>query len=136
MFANLSAHAPKALGALRIVTALLYLQHGTQKILSFPSGEMAGVPIASMGGASGLIELVCGVLIALGLLTRPAAFIASGHMAVAYWTVHFQPDNIFPINNGGDLAIQFCFVFLYLVFAGPGAWALDGALQSRKTASA
>src|SRR3546814_6544734 len=78
-----------------------------------------------MGAYAGVVESAAGLLIALGLFTRPAAFIASGTMAVAYWMAH-APQNFFPVNNGGDAAILFCFVFLYLVFAGPGAWSVDG----------
>ena len=82
---------------------------------------------ANLGAYAGLIELVCGLLIALGLFTRPAAFLASGTMAVAYWYAH-APQGFFPVNNSGDAAILYCFVFLYLVFAGPGPWSLDGCL--------
>jgi len=123
MFNRLSAYAPQALGVLRIVAGLLFLAHGTQKILGFPATEMQP-PIASMFGAAGIIEIVTGILIILGLFTRPAALVASGTMAVAYWMVH-APMNGFPVNNGGDAAILFCFFFLYLVFAGPGAWSVD-----------
>lgn len=123
-----------ALGALRIVSGLIFLEHGTQKFLSFPAGQMAGKGWAfdSLGGAgAGLIELICGTLLVLGLFTRPAAFLASGTMAVAYWYAH-APQNFFPINNGGDAAILYCFVFLYIVFAGPGAWSLDGILKRQR----
>jgi putative oxidoreductase len=125
---TLQQSAPLALSLLRIVTGLIFLAHGTQKLLGFPGGERANVPFDNMGAYAGLIELVAGALIALGLFTRPAAFVASGTMAVAYWTAHF-PQNFFPVNNGGDAAILYCFVFLYLVFAGPGPWSLD-ALRS------
>ena len=117
-----------ALGLLRIVSGLIFLEHGTQKFLSFPAGQRAGSGLAldNLGAYAGIIELVAGVLIALGLFTRPAAFLASGTMAVAYWLAH-APQNVFPVNNGGDAAILYCFVFLYFVFAGPGAWSVDGA---------
>lgn len=123
---SLSRSAPQALGALRIVTGLLFLEHGTQKFLSFPPGEMAGAgwaldnPIA----IAGIVELIAGTLITIGLFTRPAALIASGTMAVAYWMVH-APQNPFPINNMGEAAILFCFIFLYIAFAGAGAWSID-----------
>ena len=120
---RLSAYAPQALAVLRIMTALLFLAHGTQKILGFPAAEVAP-PAFSIFLISVVIEIVTGVLIAVGFFTRPAAFLASGTMAVAYWMAH-APVNFFPANNGGDAAILFCFVFLYLIFAGPGAWSVN-----------
>lgn len=124
--------APKMLSVLRIVAGLIFLEHGTQKFLSFPPGQAAGTGLAfdNPGAYSGLIELAAGLLIALGLFTRPAAFLASGTMAVAYWIAH-APQNAFPVNKGGDAAILYCFVFLYLVFAGPGPWSLDASRQRR-----
>ncbi|SMF78592.1 putative oxidoreductase [Allosphingosinicella indica] len=122
---QLNAWSPKMLSILRIVSGLIFLEHGTQKLLGFPPGKLANIPINNMGAYAGLVEFACGALIALGLFTRPAAFLASGTMAVAYWTAH-APQNAFPVNNGGDAAILYCFVFLYLVFAGPGAWSVDG----------
>jgi putative oxidoreductase len=115
------------LGVLRIVAGLIFLEHGTQKFLSFPPGPAAGMGLAldSMGAYAGIFEAGCGLLIAIGLFTRPAAFLASGVMAVAYWTAHF-PRDFFPVNNMGDAAILYCFVFLYISAAGPGAWSLDG----------
>jgi putative oxidoreductase len=121
---QLSRYAPIVLAVLRIVAGLLFLEHGTQKLFGFPPGEHAGVAVGSLPWIAGLLELVLGALIALGLFTRPAAFIASGEMAVAYWMAH-APQNSFPVNNGGDAAILYCFVFLYLVFSGPGALSLD-----------
>ncbi|KRA99690.1 DoxX family protein [Devosia sp. Root685] len=120
---RLSAYAPQALAVLRIMTALLFLAHGTQKLLGFPAAEFAP-PTFSIFWISGLIEIITGALIAIGFFTRPAAFLASGTMAVAYWMAH-APANFFPANNGGDAAILFCFVFLYLIFAGPGAWSVN-----------
>jgi putative oxidoreductase len=126
MIARLSAASPAMLSVLRIITGLLFLAHGTQKFFHFPSGDMAGSGWAldNLGAVAGIIELVTGALIALGLFTRSAAFVASGTMAVAYWYAH-APQNFFPVNNMGDAAILYCFVFLYLVFAGPGSWSLD-----------
>lgn len=126
-----SAHAPKMLSILRIMSGLLFLAHGTQKFLSFPSGERAGsgLQFDGPGAYAGLIELVTGALIALGLFTRPAAFIASGTMAAAYFLVH-APQNLYPVNNGGDLAILYCFVFLYFVFAGAGPISLDNRIRN------
>lgn len=123
MTERLSAYAPQALSVLRIIAALLFLAHGTQKLMGFPAAEFAP-PMFSIFWFAGVIEIVTGILIGIGLFTRPAAFIASGTMAVAYWMVH-APGNVFPANNGGDAAILFCFVFLFLVFAGPGVWSVE-----------
>jgi putative oxidoreductase len=124
--------APKMLSVLRIVTALLFLEHGTQKFLSFPPGDFAGVGWALNNPAhfAGVIELVAGTLLLLGLFTRVAAFVASGTMAVAYWMVH-APQDFFPVNNQGDASILYCFVFLYFVFAGPGPISIDAARDRR-----
>ena len=115
-----------ALGVLRIVSGLIFLEHGTQKFLSFPAGQAAGSGLAldSPAAYAGIVEILCGLLIAIGLFTRPAAFLASGTMAVAYWYAH-APRDFFPVNNMGDAAILYCFVFLYLAFAGPGPWSVD-----------
>ena len=115
--------APRFLSILRIVAALLFLEHGTQKLLGFPASEMSPA-FLSLSWIAGLLELVGGVLLLLGLFTRPVAFLLSGEMAVAYWLAH-APKSFFPVLNGGDAAILFCFVFLYLVFAGPGPWSMD-----------
>ncbi len=123
---TLDRYQPYALALLRIVAGLIFMEHGTQKLLGFPDGAMAGAQLMSLSGVAGLIEIVAGLLIVLGLFTRIAAFIASGEMAVAYWMAH-APQNFFPVNNGGDAAILYCFVFLYLVFAGAGAFSADGA---------
>lgn len=124
---NVDHLAPRGLAMLRIMTGLLFLAHGTQKFLSFPAGERAGGGLGfdNPGAFAGLIELVCGLLVTIGLFTRPAAFLASGTMAAAYFIAH-APQNFFPVNNGGDAAILYCFVFLYLAIAGPGAWSIDG----------
>jgi putative oxidoreductase len=127
---RLKHHQPAMLSLLRIVTGLLFLEHGTQKFLSFPAGEMAGGgwALSNPGHYAGIIELTCGALVALGLFTRPAAFLASGTMAVAYWMAH-APQGPFPVNNMGDAAILYCFVFLYFVFAGPGPWSIDARMR-------
>lgn len=129
---SLDRNAPAALGALRIMSGLLFLAHGTQKFLSFPAGERAGSGLAldNPGAFAGIIELVAGTLIALGLFTRSAAFIASGTMAAAYFIAH-APQDFFPVNNMGDAAILYSFVFLMFVFTGPGRFALD----NRRSAS-
>lgn len=133
MSARLSPYAPTFLALLRIVAALLFIEHGTQKLLGFPPGSSLPTPgMLSMIWWAGVIELVPGALILLGLFTRPAAFIAAGEMAFAYWIGHFPrlplPEGFFPVNTDGDAPVLFCFIFLYLVFAGPGAWSVDGAI--------
>ena len=126
MTEQLQQRAPLALGLLRSMSGLLFLAHGTQKFLAFPGGERAGSGLAldNPVAFAGLIELAAGALIALGLFTRVAAFLASGTMAAAYWLAH-APQNFWPVNSGGDAAILYCFVFLYFVFAGPGRLSLD-----------
>jgi putative oxidoreductase len=190
MNATLTRYAPWMLGLVRIVTALVYLEHGTQKLFHFPpmqrfgggapggravaqaaqqaantvsSAVSSAVDTASSalssvadtaspmlssappppggppgGGMSavfltgGLIELIGGIALVLGLFTRPVAFIVAGECAVIFWWMHFgQSGNIFPVSNGGESAVLFCFTFLYLVFAGPGAFAVDGLLKRR-----
>jgi putative oxidoreductase len=122
--------APRMLSILRIVAALIFLEHGTQKLLGFPLSDNPGPPLLSLFGVSGILELVGGALLVLGLLTRPVAFILAGEMAVAYWIAH-APQSFFPVNNGGDAAILFCFVFLYLFAAGGGPWSLDNARRDK-----
>ena len=121
----LDRYQPQLLSTLRIVAGLLFLEHGTQKILGFPPMTMAIPPDhATIVMAAGCIELIGGALIVLGLFSRVAAFICSGEMAVAYWVAHF-PKSPFPVVNGGGEAILFCFVFLYLAASGPGPWAVN-----------
>lgn len=123
---SLDRWAPYALGLLRIVAALIFFEHGTQKLLGFParSGGAAAPELLSMYGVAGVLELVGGALLLVGLQVRPVAFVLSGMMAAAYWISH-APRSIFPVANGGDAAILYCFIFLYFVFAGGGAFALD-----------
>lgn len=129
----LDAYTPKMLSVLRIVTGLLLLQHGAQKVLGFPpGGRGGGIDLSTLGGWSGPIELVGGVLIIVGLLTRPTAFILSGFTAVAYWMVH-AAQSPYPINNGGELAVLYSFVFLFLFFAGPGTWAVDNMIGRKRS---
>ena len=117
------------LSVLRIMTGLLFLEHGTSKFLGFPHVDK--VPDAmSMSGVGGMLELVGGALMVLGLFTRPVAFLLSGEMAVAYFYAH-APRGFFPLLNGGDAAVLYCFAFLYLFFAGPGPWSID-AMMKRK----
>ncbi|KJF73521.1 DoxX family protein [Agrobacterium arsenijevicii] len=122
-FNTLSRYQPYALAALRIIAALLFIEHGTQKLFGFPASQMQGA-LPTMLIVAALLELVGGFLVLIGLFTRPVAFILSGQMAVAYFMAH-APSNFFPALNGGDAAILFCFVFLYLVFAGAGALSVD-----------
>lgn len=125
---RLGRFAPVMLSVLRIMSGLLFLAHGTQKFLAFPAGQAAGSgpAFANLGAYAGIVELVAGLLIALGLFTRAAAFVASGTMAVAYFYAH-APQNFFPVNNMGDAAILYCFVFLYLAATGAGPWSVDSA---------
>jgi putative oxidoreductase len=112
------------LSVLRIMAALLFLEHGLQKLFGFPPGTAAGPALYSLLWFQGVIEVVGGALLALGLQTRPVAFILAGDMAVAYFMAH-APRASFPIQNGGDGAILYCFIFLTLFFAGGGSWSLD-----------
>ncbi|MBB3741826.1 putative oxidoreductase [Rhizobium sp. BK591] len=126
-FERLSAYRPYGLAALRIITALLFIEHGTMKLFGFPASQMSGsLPPLMLFAA--LLELIGGILILIGLLTRPVAFLLAGEMAVAYFMAH-APSSFFPAVNQGDAAILFCFVFLHLFFSGPGALAVD----NRKT---
>ncbi|HEX8364055.1 MAG TPA: DoxX family protein [Allosphingosinicella sp.] len=132
--ARFAPWAPYALAALRIVAGLLFLSHGLVKMFGFPEGAQPGQQaLFTLMGIGGAIEVVAGLLIALGLFTRFAAFIASGEMAVAYWMFH-APSGFYPILNAGELAIVYCFLFLYFVFSGPGALSLDGAMRRRDAA--
>lgn len=117
--------APYLLGVLRIVAALLFLQHGSAKLFGFPHVAMFdGMSMFSLMGAAGALELVGGVLLAIGFLTRPVAFILSGEMAVAYFMAH-AGKAFLPILNQGELAVLYCFVFLFIASAGPGRLAVD-----------
>lgn len=111
----------------RIVVGLLFACHGTQKLLGFPPGGHGRPPLASISGAGAIIELVAGVMIAAGLFASLAAFLASGEMAVAYFTAH-APVGFWPIQNKGELAVVYCFVFLYIAAHGSGIWSIDAAM--------
>jgi putative oxidoreductase len=130
---ELAGYRPQALAILRMVTALLYMQHGLQKVFMWPPSvhHPTSVPLLSFFGFAGLLELGGGALVLVGCFTRWVAFVLCGQMAVAYWLFHFRaglgmPDGWMPVVNGGDLAILFCFTFLYIAVAGPGAWSVDG----------
>ncbi len=121
-----STWSPRLLSVLRIVSALIFMAHGTQKILGFPEG--ASPAMFSLSWIAGVLELFGGALLVLGLFVRPVAFVLSGLMACAYWIAH-APKSFFPVLNGGDAAILYCFVFLYFVAAGGGAWSLDSMMR-------
>lgn len=124
-----------ALALLRVMTGLLFLEHGTQKLLNFPA-RLNNAPMPDLGsliGIQGLLELVGGLMFVFGVFTRPVAFILCGNMAVAYFMAH-APRGFFPITmggNGGELSILFCFVFLYFVAAGAGPYSVDRARETR-----
>ncbi len=115
--------APRVLSVVRIVTALLFMEHGMQKLFGFPSAPLHPAMFSLLWFAA-ILEFVGGALVLVGLFTRPVAFLLSGEMAVAYWMAH-APHSAFPAVNGGDAPILFCFVFLYLAAAGAGPWSLD-----------
>ena len=117
---------------MRIVAALLFLEHGTQKLFGYPPGPpFTGFPNFSLLGIAGMLEVVGGSLLLVGLFTRVTAFIVCGEMAVAYFRAHY-PRGLFPINNMGEITLMLCFVFLYLIAAGPGSLSLDHALSGPK----
>jgi len=122
---DMAVMAPRMRAILRIVAALIFMEHGTQKLFGFPAPPASGLPPAfSLYWIGATLELGGGLLLMLGLFTRPVAFVLAGEMAVAYWMFH-APRSFFPVLNNGDAAILYCFVFLYFVAAGPGAWAVD-----------
>jgi putative oxidoreductase len=124
--------APRLLSILRIVAALIFMEHGTQKLFGFPASPNPGPALFSLLWVAGFLEVVGGALLLLGLFTRPVAFVLAGMMAVAYWMAH-APRSLFPVLNGGDAAILYCFVFLFMAAAGGGAWALDNLRRRRTT---
>jgi putative oxidoreductase len=159
LFDSLSKYRPQALGVLRIATALTFMEHGTQKLLGFPAmsfgaggpgggggGGGPGGPGGGMPAFMGTLMLVAGILetfggfaILIGLFTRPIAFILAGQCAVIFWWMHvgmMGGGQFFPILNGGEAAVLYCFTFLYLVFAGPGAFSVDRMLAGRRAATA
>ena len=126
----LDRYTPYVLAGVRILTALIFMELGTQKLFGWPAPPQAGLPAAfSLSWVGGVLEAAGGLLLLLGLFTRPVAFVLSGEMAVAYWMFH-APRNFFPILNGGDAAILYCFIFLLFVFTGPGALSID-AMRGR-----
>lgn len=121
--------APYMLSVLRIVAALLFLEHGLEKLIGFPVPGPAMTPLVWVQGG---IETIGGLLLLFGAFTRPVAFILSGNMAVAYFMAHF-PKSFFPAVNGGDAAVLYCFAFLFIFFAGGGPWSLDEFLFKRRS---
>lgn len=137
MYVRLDRAQPYAVGLFRIVTGLLFASHGAASLFGVLGGAQGGGTIAAgtwPGWYAAAIQLLAGALVLLGLGTRAAAFVASGSMAYAYFTVH-QPDALWPLQNGGEASAMFCWAFLLLVFTGPGAFAVDGLLTSRASAS-
>jgi len=122
--------APMVLSILRIVAALLFMEHGLMKIFGFPAPMPGGGELPPLIMAAGWIEIIGGALLALGLFTRPVAFILSGEMAVAYFMAH-APKGFYPAMNMGELAVVYCFLFLYFAFEGGGPWSLDAAIRKR-----
>jgi putative oxidoreductase len=124
--------SPRVLSVLRIVAGLLLLQYGLAKLVGWPVVKMfENLPWLSLFGVAGMFELVGGVLLILGLFTRPVAFVLSGEMAAAYFIEHF-PRGFFPVLNHGDLAIALCFIFFYIAFAGGGPWSLDAVMNGKR----
>jgi len=133
--ALLESWQPRALAVLRIVTAYIFMLHGTAKLFGMPHQAIFdNLPILSLIGFAGILEFGGGLLILIGLFTRPVAFVLCGFMAVAYFMAHASQGNpLLPILNQGDLAVLFCFVFLYFVFAGAGPWSVDAAIRRRSS---
>jgi putative oxidoreductase len=128
LYASLEKQSPYILSVLRIVAALLFLQHGLQKYFGFPS---AGPPMTPLLYVQGVIEIVGGILLLVGAWTRPVAFVLAGDMAAAYFMAHF-PRSFFPAVNGGDGAVLYCFVFFYIFFAGGGPWSVDRSMLRKE----
>lgn len=129
----LTSFSGPLLSILRIVSALLFIAHGTTKLFGFPATEMFAVPPEPMTlmWVGGILEAGGGLLLLIGLFTRPVAFVLSGMMAVAYWMFH-ATQSFYPVQNGGDASILFCFVFLYIAAAGGGPWSADNAVFRKK----
>jgi putative oxidoreductase len=134
-FRLLEKWRPQLLAALRVMATLLFMEHGSAKLFHFPVPQ-PGVsdPLPPLLLAAALIEVVGGLFVILGLFARLAAFIMAGEIAVGYFLIHF-PQSFWPIVNQGEAAVLFCFIFLYLASAGPGAWSLDAVWQRRRTAT-
>jgi putative oxidoreductase len=131
MFARWTSTAPQLLAVLRIVTGLLFFMHGSAKLLGFPAEVARAVPLFSLSGLAGTLEVLGGALLVLGLWTRPVAFVLAGEMAFAYFIGH-AGRGFWPIVNKGELAVQWCFLFLYFSAAGGGAWSIDHARRRNR----
>ena len=130
MTETMAAWAPRALSVLRIITGLMIIEHGMAKLLGWPVvAAFANLKLFSLLGLAGTLELVGGALLIIGLFTQPVAFILSGEMAVAYFMVHAPRNFLFPLLNGGSLAIVYCFACLYLSTAGGGPWSVDATMK-------
>jgi putative oxidoreductase len=119
---------PQLLSVLRIVTAFLFIEHGMQKLLNYPAPAQQAIDLMSLMGLAAVLELFGGALMLVGLFTRPVAFVLSGFMAVAYFMAH-APQGFWPLLNHGELAVMYCFAFLYFAAAGPGPWSLDNWMR-------
>jgi len=125
----LDAWSPRLLSVLRIVVALLFIEHGTSKFFGFPM-SMGHIPLFSLFGLAGVLEIGGSILLFFGLFTRPVAFIISGEMAFAYFMAH-APHSLYPLVNHGEAAVFYCFVFLYFAAAGGGPWSLDNWIRKK-----
>lgn len=130
MQTQLTIWQPRVLSVLRVITAFLFMAHGTQKMFGFPADARMPFELFSLMGLAGVLEVFGGLLILIGLFTRPVAFLLSGQMAAAYFMAH-APNNFWPLNNGGESAVLYSFIFLYFVFAGGGTWSLDRLIRSK-----
>jgi putative oxidoreductase len=132
-----SPWSARMLSVLRIVTGFMFTLHGTMKLFDFPHRDVPRAPLdlASAVGIAGALETFGGIAIMLGLLTRPVAFLLAGQMAIAYFWKH-SPKSLYPTLNGGELAALYCFVFLYLTFAGGGPWSIDAMITRRRRGAA
>jgi putative oxidoreductase len=128
MFKTLERWSPEILSLTRIAFGITFVEHGTQKLFSFPL-EPVGALGPGMLLSVGLLETICGALVALGLFTRIAAFLLSGEMAIGYWALHV-PQSFYPILNGGEIMVLYSFAFLYFAAKGPGPWSLDAKLKA------
>ena len=128
MFAALERWSPEILSLTRIAFGVTFIEHGTQKLFSFPLEPVGGLG-PGMLLFVGLLETICGGLVALGLFTRVAAFLLSGEMAIGYWLLHV-PRSVYPILNGGEIMVLYSFAFLYFAAKGPGPWSLDAKLKT------
>lgn len=127
MFTTLQRYSPQLLSLMRIAMGITFVEHGTQKLLAFPAPPPGMLPLPLLY-FTGILETVGGTLIALGLFSRPAAFLVAGEMAVGYWWMHV-PRNFFPLLNGGEVMVLYCFAFLYIAAVGPGPWSLDAKMK-------